>query len=172
LRNFRARPLIPPVLLAAALLLLPGPAVPGPLSRPNPHDHFRQPAQCPKCHLPAESKPGPRVFAASSVGFCLECHLPEERGRSHPVLVHAERQGSKVKVPPEFPLGEGDRVICLSCHTAHGPYESGVRAFAGQEPAGDGGAEGTPSFKTYFLRRSDPAGKRSEAICNACHKAP
>jgi hypothetical protein len=77
-----------------------------------------------------------------------------------------------MKIPPDFPLGDGDRVICLTCHSAHGPYLSGVRAFAGQEPIDGVGTGGSPSFKTYFLRRSDPAGKGFEAICNACHRAP
>lgn len=137
----------------------------------NPHGYFQQPAQCPKCHLYTGSKLDPARFSTSSVEFCLECHLEEERGRTHPVKVHPRAGARQAKIPPEFRMGEGEHLVCLTCHSAHGPYMSNTRAFAGQPPAVADGGQG-PYYKTFFLRRTDPSGEGFEAMCGACHKVP
>jgi hypothetical protein len=172
LRTVTARPAFPPcLLLAAFLILLPAAQAAAPPPE-NPHGHFKQPAQCARCHLYTDSKPDPDRFLTSSVDFCLECHLAEERGRTHPIKVHARSKVREIKVPPEFRLGDGEHLICLSCHSAHGPYVSNVRTFAGQAPVGSGTGEAAPYYRTYFLRRSNPAGEGFEALCGGCHRTP
>ena len=170
LRIFPARPLFLSGLLLASLLLVPRPAFPADSPPANPHAYFQQPAQCPRCHLSADSKPDPDRFATSSIEFCLECHLPEQRRRTHPLRVHPAGRRRDTKIPPDYRLGDGEHVICLTCHTAHGPFVSDIRAFAGQPPIGAPGD--SPYYKTFFLRRSNPAGEGFEALCIGCHKVP
>lgn len=155
--------------LAALLLLLPRPSVPAVAPPANPHTHFQQPAQCPRCHLYNGSKPDPLRFSTASIDFCLECHRAEEPVRTHPLKVHPEGGIRGMKVPPEFPLGDGARIICLTCHTAHGPFVSNVRAFPGQRPMMMDAAGGPAYYRSYFLRRSSPADKVFESLCRSCH---
>lgn len=54
-----------------------------------------------------------------------------------------------VIVPKEYRLSDDGRIICLTCHAAHGPGRN-----------------------TYFLRRADPGASGSEGLCGGCHKAP
>ncbi len=160
------------VLLAASLLPagLPSHASP---PAPNPHEHFRQPAQCPNCHVYDGAKMDPGRFITASIDFCLKCHIAEERGRTHPLKVHPGGKFREMKVPAEFRLGDGGHIICLTCHTAHGPFLSAIRAFAVQEPEiTTGEPDAAPYYRTYFLRRSDPAGEGLEALCEGCHKVP
>jgi hypothetical protein len=115
----------------------------------------------------------PGRFSTSSVDFCLECHLAEERGRTHPLKVHPDSKVREVKIPPEFRLGDGEHIVCITCHSAHAPYTSNVRAFSGQRPVHiDGTTDASPYFKTFFLRRSNPAGEGFEALCSGCHRTP
>jgi predicted CXXCH cytochrome family protein len=65
-------------------------------------------------------------------------------GRSHPVNVRPEEKYRKMKVPADLRLDDDGRIMCLTCHTAHGQYVS------------------------YFLRRSDPD-RGFEVLCEACH---
>jgi len=115
--------------------------VPG---RANPHAHFRNPDQCPKCHLTPGSRPGPGRLSTTADTVCLECHAKGNMGPSHPVNVRPEEKYRKMKVPADLPLDDDGRIMCLTCHTAHGPYAS------------------------YFLRRSSPEGG-PELLCEACH---
>src|SRR5450759_1038543 len=90
--------------------------------RGNPHAYFRNADQCPKCHLSAASQPGTGRFSTEADAVCLGCHAnvrPEEKYR-------------KMKVPADLRLDDDGRIMCLTCHTAHGSYVS------------------------YFLRRSSP----------------
>lgn len=168
-----ARTLFLTVVLFAASLLpagLPSHASP---PAPNPHDHFRQPAQCPNCHVYDGGKMDTGRFTTASIDFCLKCHLSEERGRTHPLKVRPGGKFREMKVPAEFRLGDGEHIICLTCHKAHGPFLSTTRTFADQDqeqeiPTGETGA--SPYYRTYFLRRSDPAGEGLEALCEGCHK--
>ena len=156
-------------ILLVALFPVPRPAASAPSSPVNPHAYFRQPAQCPRCHLDTGSKPDPERFATSSDEFCMECHLLDRR-RTHPLKIHVGDRARNAGIPPDFRLGDGEHLICLTCHSGHGPYVSNVRAFAGQMPmeaAGD-----PPWFKTYFLRRSSPDGEGFEALCRGCHRTP
>jgi predicted CXXCH cytochrome family protein len=65
-------------------------------------------------------------------------------GRSHPVNVRPEEKYRKMKVPADLRLDDDGRIMCLTCHTAHGSYVS------------------------YFLRRSSPD-RGFEVLCEACH---
>ena len=112
--------------------------------RGNPHAYFRNPDQCPKCHLAAGTRPDPGRISTGSDAVCLGCHARESIGRSHPVGVRPEEKYRKMKVPADLPLDDDGRIMCLTCHTAHGPYES------------------------YFLRRSSP-NRGFEDLCEACH---
>jgi predicted CXXCH cytochrome family protein len=64
--------------------------------------------------------------------------------RSHPLNVRPEEKYRKMKVPADLRLDDGGRIMCLTCHTAHGTYVS------------------------YFLRRSSPD-RGFEVLCEACH---
>jgi hypothetical protein len=110
----------------------------------NPHAHFQNPDQCPKCHLSPGSRPAAGRFSTEADTVCLECHAKESLGRSHPVNVRPEEKYRKMKVPADLPLDDDGRIMCLTCHTAHGPYVS------------------------YFLRRSSPD-RGFEVLCEACH---
>jgi len=110
----------------------------------NPHAHFRNPDQCPKCHLSPGSPPGPGRFLTEADAVCLGCHAKESMGRSHPVNVRPEEKYRKMKVPADLRLDDDGRIMCLTCHTAHGSYVS------------------------HFLRRSSPD-RGSEVLCEACH---
>jgi predicted CXXCH cytochrome family protein len=112
--------------------------------RGNPHAHFRNPDQCPKCHLSRGSLPDPGRFSTAADAVCLECHTKDSTGRSHPVNVRPEEKFRKMKVPADLRLDDDGRIMCLTCHTAHGPYVS------------------------FFLRRSSPD-RGFEVLCEACH---
>jgi predicted CXXCH cytochrome family protein len=112
--------------------------------RGNPHAHFRNPDQCPKCHLSRGPRPAPGRFSTEADTFCLECHARESMRRTHPVGVRPDEKYRKMKVPADLRLDDGGRIMCLTCHTAHGQYVS------------------------YFLRRSGPD-RGFDVLCEACH---
>jgi len=112
--------------------------------RGDPHAHFRNPDQCPKCHLSPGSQPAPGRFSTGADTVCLECHTKGSMGRSHPVNVRPEEKYRKMKVPADLRLDDDGRIMCLTCHTAHGQYVS------------------------FFLRRTSPD-RGFEVLCEACH---
>ncbi|MGB5195832.1 MAG: cytochrome c3 family protein [Candidatus Deferrimicrobium sp.] len=112
--------------------------------RGNPHAHFPNPGQCPRCHLTPGSQPGPGRFSTETDAVCLGCHTKEGIGRSHPVNVRPDEKHRKMEVPADLRLDVDGRLMCLTCHTAHGPYVS------------------------YFLRRSSPDGG-FDVLCESCH---
>ena len=130
--------------LAALLCFAPALAASDDYPRGNPHAHFRNPDQCPKCHLSRGSPPEPGRFSTAADAVCLECHPRDSAGPSHPVNVRPEEKFGKMKVPADLRLDDDGRIMCLTCHTAHGPYVS------------------------YFLRRSSPD-RGFEVLCEACH---
>lgn len=142
---------IPPVLLGlavAVLLLHAGPVFPSVSPAVDPHAHFRQPGQCPRCHLDSGSKKEPGRIATASVEFCLECHRLEGLGATHPLKVRPGDRYRGIAVPPDTVLSGDGKIVCLTCHTAHGP-------------AGN-----------HFLRRSDPEESGHRPVCDGCHKTP
>lgn len=112
----------------------------------NPHAHFRNRDQCPKCHLSPGPPPGPGRISTEADAVCLGCHTKGGMGRSHPVNVRPEEKYRKreMKVPADLRLDDDGRIMCLTCHTAHGPHVS------------------------YFLRRSGPD-RGFDLLCEACH---
>ena len=110
----------------------------------NPHAHFRKPDQCPKCHISRGSRPGPDRFSTEANAVCLACHVKGSMGRSHPVNVRPEEKYRKMRVPADLRLDDDGRIMCLTCHTAHG------------------------SYVMYFLRRTGPDGG-FDLLCEACH---
>lgn len=129
----------------AAVLCLPPALVASNGSRPgDPHAHFRNPDQCPKCHLSPDSQAGPGRFSTEASAVCLGCHTKGSLGRSHPVNVRPEEKYRNMRVPADLRLDDGGRIMCLTCHTAHGPYVS------------------------YFLRRTGPD-RGFDLLCEACH---
>lgn len=167
MRIVPAVPLFLSGLFLGALLLFQG--VSSAVSPPaNPHAYFEQPEQCPRCHLYSGSNPDPGRISTASIEFCLGCHRAEGQNRTHPLKVHPEGGMRRMKVPPEYHLGDGEHVVCLTCHSAHGPFVSNVRAFPGQKPILVDQA--LPYYRTYFLRRPTFADKMSETLCNGCHR--
>ena len=132
-------------ILAGVLCIAPGLFASDEPRRGNPHAHFRNPDQCPKCHLSPASKAGPGRFSTEADAVCVECHAKESLGRSHPVNVRPEEKYRKMKVPADLRLDDDGRIMCLTCHAAHGSNEP------------------------YFLRRSSPD-RGFEALCDACHE--
>ncbi len=134
----------------------------------NPHAHFRANGMCPKCHLgPANAQRAARITGASSA-YCLSCHSGA-MGRSHPIGVRPRDRGT-TRVPPDLLLDEGGRVMCLTCHDAHGPFVATTKAFATEEADNPERAPGTPLYyRTRFIRRSDPA-RGFAVLCSGCHE--
>jgi predicted CXXCH cytochrome family protein len=130
--------------LAGVLCFVPALVASDGPQRGDPHAHFRNPDQCPKCHLSPGSPSGPGRFSTEADAVCLECHTKESMGLSHPVNVRPGEKPRKMKVPADLRLDDDGRIMCLTCHTAHGSYES------------------------YFLRRSSP-NRGFEVLCEACH---
>ena len=120
--------------LAGVLCCAPALVASDGFQRGNPHAHFRNPGMCPKCHLSPGGQPGSGRFSTEADAVCLGCHTKEGMGRSHPVNVRPDEKYRKMEVPADLRLDDGGRIMCLTCHTAHGPYVS------------------------YFLRRSSPDG--------------
>jgi len=136
----------------------------------NPHAHFKAPETCPRCHVISRGEPEPGRFVTGTDALCLSCHRKENLGRTHPVSIRPtdRHDNRKKKIPVDFPLDEGGRMMCLTCHTAHGPYLSPERTFPAQTPEGPAGG-GETGYKTLYLRRSSPV-RGFEALCDACHE--
>ena len=136
--------------------------------RGNPHAHFQNPEQCPKCHLSYRGQMDSDRFSTETDEACLGCHKKESLGRSHPVTVRPRDKYRKMKVPTDFRLDDDGRMMCLTCHTAHGPYLSTVKSYPKQVPFSSG-SSGGPYYKTLFLRKSSPKEGWS-ILCDACHE--
>lgn len=168
---YAARRTIAGFLAAAAVLAFPSPANVAETPRGAPHSHFQAPEACPRCHLPgSDGHPDPARFSTDADTFCLECHRKESLGKSHPRDVRPAERYGKANVPADLRLADDGRMMCLTCHVAHGAYLSAVRAFPEQAPeewatAGEGG------YRTFFLRRSDPE-SGAAPLCGACHRTP
>jgi hypothetical protein len=134
----------------------------------NPHAHFQNAQQCAKCHLSNRGKVEPDRFLTETDAVCFGCHRQDSLGRSHPVTVRPRDKYWKMKVPPDFRLDDDGRMICLTCHTAHGPFLSTVKAHPKQVPFSSN-SSGGPYYKTLYLRMSNP--KEGWAnLCDACHQ--
>lgn len=136
--------------------------------RGDPHAHFQNPEHCLKCHLTYQGRMDPDRFSIETDAFCLGCHKKESLGRSHPQNVRPREKYRKMKIPADFRLDEDGRIMCLTCHTAHGAYISTVKVYPKQSPFPTD-SSGGPYYKTLFLRRSNPKEGWS-SLCGACHE--
>ncbi len=135
----------------------------------NPHAHFRSDGVCPRCHLGPAGAPVPARIAGASTDFCLGCHTKEGLGRSHPVGLRLRDRSGATRHPADLVLDEQGRIMCLTCHGAHGPFVATVKSFATQEPENRDRAPGTPPYyRTRYARRSDPV-NGFRVLCHACH---
>ncbi len=135
----------------------------------NPHAHFRSEGMCPKCHVGAAGPPAGGRISGASTAFCLGCHTGEALGRSHPIGIRPRGREGATRIPADLLLDDAGRIMCLTCHDAHGPFVATVKAFASQEPENSGRARGAPAYyRTRYLRRSDPV-KGFAVLCNRCH---
>ncbi len=53
----------------------------------------------------------------AGIKVCVKCH---KQGVSHPVGVSGRRSG--IRIPDDFPTGEGGIITCVTCHMPHGSY--------------------------------------------------
>jgi predicted CXXCH cytochrome family protein len=158
------------VLAVAALVFLP-PARATDYPGGTPHSHFQLPESCPGCHLAdREGRPDPARLSPDADAVCFGCHRKRELGRTHPLGHRPADLYGKDRVPGDFLLSDDGRMVCLTCHSAHGPFLSAARAFPGQEPERSGDAEGI-RFRTLFLRRSSPD-RGAAPLCESCHRVP
>ncbi len=138
--------------------------------RINPHAHFGRPGECPKCHILRGAAVEADRFLGECSEYCVGCHSREQLGRSHPIGTRPRDKYWKMKVPEDFRLDDDGRVMCLTCHRAHGPFLATVKAFEKQIPERLNPPEGIPGYyRTFYARRSDP--KLGFAVlCDACHR--
>jgi cytochrome c peroxidase len=91
----------------------------------------------------------------------------------HPLKVRPGDRFRGILVPKDYSLSDDGKIICLTCHTAHGPGRSAVRVHALQQPDdSEPSPDSPPGYKTFFLRRTDPGALGFDALCGGCHKAP
>jgi hypothetical protein len=137
----------------------------------TPHSHFQAPESCPRCHLTGqEGLPDPARISPEADALCLECHRRENLGKSHPIDVRPAERYGKANVPADLRLADDGRMMCLTCHVAHGAYLSAVRAFP-EQASEELASVDEGRFRTYFLRRSDPE-RGAAPLCEACHRLP
>jgi hypothetical protein len=135
----------------------------------NPHAHFQNSGTCRRCHVYIKSVLEPDRFLPEADAFCLGCHSIEGLGITHPRNVRPGDEAYRMAVPKDLRLDSQGRMLCLTCHNAHGPFLSPTRAFAAQEVANPGAPAGTkPAYRTYFARRSDPV-RGFVLLCEECH---
>ena len=138
--------------------------------RVNPHSLFGKPDQCRKCHVDYRGKLEPDRFLPECSEYCLGCHTDQSLDRTHPIRVRPGGRYWKMKVPPEFRLDDDGRIMCLTCHKAHGPFLATVKAHPSQKPEPMTPPAGVAEYyRTYFLRTSDPA-RGFAALSDRCHK--
>ncbi len=136
----------------------------------NPHAHFRTEGMCPKCHVYSGGSPDPERFTGGSTDYCYTCHTKESLGNSHPNRVRPRDRYPDMRVPEEYMLDDDGRMMCLTCHNAHGLFVSTVKSFKSQNPENPDRLSGTPFYyRTFFLRRSDPV-KGWAVLCDGCHQ--
>jgi len=116
----------------------------------------------------ARGAPDTGRFSTDADEFCFGCHKKESLGISHPRNVRPRDKYWKMKVPDDFRLDDDGKIICLTCHAAHGPHVSTVKAYPKQTPVSTN-STGGPYYKTMFLRSSSPT-LGFATLCDGCHK--
>lgn len=160
------------LVLVLSLSLCPVPPVNGEGlsgSPAGPHSHFMKSSSCPRCHVYRGSKREKGLFLPDTDTFCLDCHSLEGMGITHPIAIRPGDGLRRLRVPTDLPLDNEGKMFCLTCHNAHGPFLSSIRAFASQKAANPGAPAGSkPAYRTYFVRRSDPV-RGFSPLCEECH---
>ncbi len=162
------------ILLAVVLSLSLFPVLPGdgeeiPDPSTDPHSYFLHPSSCPLCHGYRGSEREPERILPGTDTLCLGCHSSEGLGITHPLAVRPGDDPRRIRVPADLPLDSGGRMICLTCHRAHGPFLSPTRAFASQKAEKPDAPSGTkPAYRTFYARRSDPV-RGFQPLCEGCH---
>ncbi len=64
---------------------------------------------CATCH----EEPDYKAIKAKGSEACLKCH-PASLGRDHSIGVVPKI------IPADLPLGEGNKITCITCHEPHG----------------------------------------------------
>ncbi|MGA1839422.1 MAG: cytochrome c3 family protein [bacterium] len=98
------------------------------------HTPFLQ-KKCSLCHLSSETPPPDdknhenRLWTRDEIGIgvCYKCHPKEKLGISHPVGIYPS---GKIRVPDVLPTGTEGRLLCITCHSAHGSDEE----YIGRKP--------------------------------------
>jgi hypothetical protein len=159
-----------PTALTTLLLLLLSAALPAAVDlwpRPNPHLVFAASGSCPRCHVLRAGRVEPGRFLPGCDGYCLECHGGPSLGRTHPTGGRPDdHYRGKMTVPADFPLDDRGALMCLTCHTAHGPAWSSRRVHPGQGPDE---RWGKGVYRTLFLRRTGSKDGFA-ALCDECHR--
>ncbi|MBI5574978.1 MAG: hypothetical protein HY896_01295 [Deltaproteobacteria bacterium] len=138
--------------------------------RVNPHSLFAKSDQCGKCHVYHRGNLEPERFVPECSDYCLGCHADQSLERTHPIKVRPGGKYWKMKIPAEFRLDDEGRVMCLTCHKAHGPFLATVKAHPTQKPEPMVPPAGLAGYyRTFFLRVSDPV-RGFAALCDRCHK--
>jgi hypothetical protein len=156
----------PALLLLLTLIAGSAAALPA-AGRENPHAFMKDPARCADCH---EGTPRRGTddylsvaFKDTIVNLCSGCHKGEHLREEHPVEIRPE-----AAVPDDLHLDSSYTITCATCHDAHSAHEA-PRAYVPQTfwERAAGAVRRDRPFRTYFLRRPNPAGE----LCLACHAA-
>lgn len=126
-------------------------------SRDNPHAELEDPAKCGTCHAgePSQGK----ELTKSANELCFECH-------DHGDVTHPLEIPQTLTCPPDLPLDPEGKVYCMTCHVAHGEWESSRPWVSSSALGGFGRLFGRKKkHKTYFLRRNNSKGD----LCLCCH---
>lgn len=136
----------------------------------NPHEISGQAAtvDCVSCHTENRQhtqagvletknhKADPAAFKSDGVEMCTGCHNAED---GHKVGLAID-----FDVPADLPLGEKNKLTCLSCHYTHGSLSS-------SKPQAsfsfiDSIVDAERLHKSYLLRRNNADGE----LCLTCHE--
>lgn len=90
---------------------------------------------CSFCHLSSEAPPVDdknhenRLRTRDEIGIdvCYKCHPTEKLGVSHPVGIYPS---DKIQVPELLPTSTEGKLLCITCHSAHGSDEE----YIGRKP--------------------------------------
>ncbi len=69
---------------------------------------------CLDCHKMLPFNKIADKFSDSADRTCMKCHSADMAGFSHPVGIKVG-----VELPDDMPLGDGRRMMCITCHTFH-----------------------------------------------------
>lgn len=137
----------------------------------NPHElpSQNQTVDCVSCHVEKPKvvedvallnsknhQADPTAFKADGVAMCTGCHSADE---GHKVDLKLD-----FEVPADLPLGEKNKLTCLTCHYTHGDLKT-TRPQASFSFI-DRIVDAERLHKSYLLRRNNSEGE----LCLTCHE--